>query len=153
MATDSTPVLRKDSLADVKTFADALALLSDAGIDVVSTTEYGDGFVMERNLRSLVGIDFVILDTQFSTGDFGEFVILRIVTTDDRKLIITDGSTGICQQMRDITSKAGRTTGFAVKGGLVESNFRFNEQTGNVVRPGEPGYEQGKPATTYYLTQ
>lgn len=151
--TTQTPALRRDSMGDVKSFDDAMALLADAGISIKNVEEYGEGFKVCDNLMQLVSVPFIILDISFSTGDFGEFAILRVVTKYDEKFIITDGSTGIYRQVKGYIQKTGETSGYAVPRGLTVSEFRFSEETGSVVRPGEPGYDKAKPAKTFYLAE
>ena len=143
----------EDALAAISSFEDAMALLGDAGISVHSTEEFGDGFsVLEtKDKVQLVNVPFVILGMRFSTGDNGDFVIIHLVTKDGRKLILTDGSTGIYSQAVKYNSK-GISAGLYVPKGLIKSDLRYDEKSGKVVRPSEPGYDEAKAATTYYLS-
>lgn len=150
---NTLPIVAKDedALRNVKSYEDALALLQDKGVAVHTTTEFGDGFEVCKNKDSLVGVEFIVMDSKFTPGDYGDdFVILHIVTRDGRKLILVDGGTGICLQMRQY-HKWGKEQGLKVPAGLIRSDFRFIEGVG-VVRPGEDGYESATPGTTYYLS-
>jgi hypothetical protein len=142
----------EETLASITSFDDALALLKGSGIDVHSTEEFGDGFSVVEDKNTLVGAEFVTLGMKFSTGDHGEFVIIHAVTKDGRKVIITDGSTGIFAQATKYASK-GLTAGLRVPRGLIRSDFRYIDGVG-VVKPGDAGYDskEAKTATTYYLS-
>lgn len=95
------PLFSQDQLAGIKSFDDMMQVLADAGIQATEISEYGDGFVVENNKASLVNVPFGILDYKFSAkGNFGEFVIARVVCKDGRKLIVTDGSSGMYAQSK-----------------------------------------------------
>jgi hypothetical protein len=122
-------------------FSEISKQLYDAG-DIVSASEYGTGFeVLDKDAKGqLVGVPFIILDWVINNeGDFGEFVSLRIVTQDNRKLIVNDGSTGIAKQIREI-AEAGELRALYVKKGLRRSDYEYTEKNG-----------AKKPATTFYL--
>lgn len=143
--TVATKMFSEDDLSAIGSFSDAMALLNDARVEVVSTDDLGDGFIVCDNKDSLVKVPFVILNVKFSEGDHGEFSILHIVTEDGRKLILTDGSTGINKQAALYAGK-GRTQGILCPRGLVRSDYEYDDvdsKTGEVKK---------KPATTYYLS-
>lgn len=152
----STDVRFDDSvLADITSWADAIALLTDNGIAIESTSDYGTGFhVVDKS--SLVGVPFLIIEWAFNTSakfkdENGEplvFVSALAVTKHNEKVIFNDGSTGIRKQLADITDRRisqGHPTpnkGLAVANGLVRSDYTFLD--GN-------GVEQ--EGTTYYLSE
>jgi hypothetical protein len=147
MATDSTevaattPVYTTDQLAAIKSFDDMMKLLADAGVEATEISEYGDGFSVETDKSSLVNVPFGILDYKFSKkGNFGEFAIVRIVTRDGRKLILTDGSTGIYAQCQDF-QKRGRSGGIMCPKGITVSEYDYIDETGKVT-----------PAKTFYFS-
>lgn len=130
----------EDTLRDIHSFSDAMQVLSDAGIDIRSTEEFGDGFRVLEDKSRLVKTPFIVLGYKFAQGDNGEFVIIHAVTDRDEKLIITDGSTGIKEQMKKYQSH-GIHAGLLVRDGLVKSDYTFKDENGN-----------DRPATTYYLS-
>ncbi|HWV44407.1 MAG TPA: hypothetical protein VN039_00025 [Nitrospira sp.] len=134
-------ILSEDDLGAVQSFADAMQLMQDARVDVVSTDDLGDGFVVlpTDGKASLVGVPFIILNMRFHTGDMGEFVILHVVTEDGRKLIVNDGSTGIRDQCKGY-ARNNRTQGILCKRGLTRSDYTYEDDKGKSI-----------PATTYYL--
>lgn len=139
----TTPVFTTDQLAEVKSFDDMMQLLSDTGIETTEITDFGDGFAVAESKRSLVNVPFVIMDYKFSAkGDFGEFAILRLMTKDGRKLILTDGSTGICEQTRDL-ARRGVIGGILCPKGLTVSEYDYKgfDSKGNpTVTPAETFY-------------
>lgn len=136
------PLYSTEQLANAKSFDDILAMLADAGVQITDGTEYGDGFdVVDKD--SLVKVPFVLIDYKFADGDFGsDFAILRIMTTDGRKGIITDGSneSGIRPQIKRL-ARLGVVGGLMFERGLVRSDYTFVDSD-----------NKSKPATTYYLS-
>lgn len=118
--TPNTALFDDDVLGDIRSLADAFDALSQNGIAVRDISEhYGTGFeVAEKDV--LVGKPFVILQSAFYESDFdtqdGVFVTLYVVTEDQNKWIINDGSTGICAQMLRIAKREGITPGHKVVG-------------------------------------
>lgn len=142
---NTEPVYSTEQLAGITSFEDALALLADAGVNVTSIADYGDGFsVMDK--ATLVNVPFVILDYKFAEGEFGsDFAIVRVVTADKRKAIITDGSleNGIRPQVKEL-QRRGALGGVICDKGLTVSEYTWiGEENGKEVR---------KPAKTYYLS-
>lgn len=137
----SSPIFDDETLGNIRSFEDALAVLSDAGVQVTDISDYGDGFAVVRK-EELVNAPFVIVDYKFADGDFGTpFAILRVVTKDGRKAIFTDGSTGVRAQMQDL-DKRGISGGVLVKNGLTVSEYEYIDAEGNKT-----------PAKTFYLAQ
>ncbi len=117
----------KDSqLRDVTSFEDAMRLAREAYGEVHDITdELGNGFrlIQKDDKGKLTGIPFIILHTAFNDGDFGEFASIALVTADNRKLILNDGSSGIADQLRGLVTATGRYGGWMVPGGLRESQY------------------------------
>jgi hypothetical protein len=83
----------------------------------------------------------------FTPGDFGEeYLIARVVTADGRKLVITDGSTGLCRQVREFETEYGTTRGLVCKRGLRMSEYFLGADG----QPSLVDTGNGKGAT-YYL--
>ena len=114
-----------DDLASIATFDDALALLAQTvGTDGISTADatLGDGFAIVEDKDRLIDVPFVLLNWQESMGDFGAFTIARGVTRDGFKFVLTDGSTGIHEQLTAYTEKTGKTAGLLCRHGLRRSD-------------------------------
>lgn len=131
-----TPVeklISTEQYADIKSFDDALSLVQDVfGGEVVSADELGDGFTVLDNKMSLIGAEFLVLSAAFYVGDIkredgslSEFVSLRIVAKDGRKLIVNDGGSGIYAQVKMLHDKKPQTVGkpLYVKKGLRVSQY------------------------------
>lgn len=136
----TAPIYDDQTLGDIKSFSDALAVLETAGVAITDITDYGDGFAVVAK-DALVKVPFVILDYKFADGDYGEnFTIIRAVTKFDQKVIITDGGTGIRKQVEDL-DRRGVVGGVLVPNGLTVSEYSYtDEKTGEVT-----------PAKTYYF--
>lgn len=132
--------LDDDTLASISSLDDALKVLSDAGIGATDIADLGDGFsVMDKS--EFVNVPLVVLDWKFSSGDYGdEFAIMRIVTADGRKAVLTDGSTGIRNQLASF-SRHGIVGGVIVKRGLTRSDYEYVDEKG-----------KRTPASTFYLS-
>jgi hypothetical protein len=132
-----------DALGEITSFDDALALLTEtygeAGI-VVASDVLGDGFAMLTNKDLLIGVTFVAVKWTITMGDHGEFAVVKLVTIDGKKYVVTDGSTGLHQQLSDFSAKTGRYGGLVVKNGLRKSDYTYTDENGKET-----------PATTYYL--
>lgn len=138
------PTIAPEILSGISSFADAVQAATEAfGQEniVVASDVLGDGFKMQENKDALIGVGMFLAQWTFSMGDHGEFVIARLVTEDDRKLILVDGSTGICDQLRKYSESSGRYGGMFVRKGLRRSDYEYvDEKTGEM-----------KDAHTYYL--
>lgn len=148
-AKTSTEVAEKvtfetEELAGILTFGDALALAGQKyGEDnvAVASEEIGDGFKLLENKDLLIGVGMILLTWNFSMGDHGEFVSIRLVTQDNAKYIVNDGSTGIRDQLIAYSNKkAGKQGGLFCAKGLRRSDYTFKNEQGT-----------DTPATTYYL--
>jgi hypothetical protein len=105
-------------------FADALAIAEQLYGSVQDITEeFGTGFELVSDKNSLVGVKFVLLKWNFTQGDFGVFVSAAVVTAKGRKYILNDGSTGICQQLREFSMRTGKFGGFVAPRGLRSSQY------------------------------
>lgn len=145
----STRIITDSDLKALSTFTDAYRLLGTLGVDVHdANVEVGTGFKLTKNKDMLLGIPFIMVEWDFYDGDFvnpdsdaNEFVAITLVTEDGGKYIITDGSTGLCQELRDYTDRhEGRRQGLLCKDGLRVSRYDHNV----------PGSKEG-PDATYYI--
>lgn len=145
-------------LAAFVTYDDVVSALATREIPLESVADYGTGFVLVDK-SNLVGVPFLIVQWRFNKGEYAEeFASVEAITKHNDKVIFNDGSTGVRDQLRDITNrraKAGHpspTAGLLVTGGLSRTSYFYNENTGEVVsvKPDGAGKEW-KPASTYYL--
>lgn len=152
-----------ETLRAMSSLDDALAALQGAGIAVTDMSEYGDGFEMldDKDKRQLVGVPFIIIDATESEGDYGKtFVVVSLMTRDGRKVRLTDGSTGIRDQVvRDIGG-VDKAPGITVMHGLRASDYRYcDKDSGGCGRINKDnasscvscGHSPLSPASTYYL--
>lgn len=120
------------------------ALMGDTGI--IDASELGTGFELVEDKGRLIGVPLVFVHWTLKMGTFGWMCIAHVVQLDNTgtvigKYVVTDGSTGICQQLTDITEASGRTSGLIAKHGLRVSEYDYtDEKTGET-----------RPAKTYYI--
>lgn len=137
-------------LRELGSFADALRLAEEQyGTVEAASAAIGDGFALltTEQKQQLVGVPCIFLSWSFSPseqGERGEFVTVRVVTEDGRKLVLNDGSSGVYSQLREYTDESGRDGGLIVKRGLRKSDYTYTETEGK-----DKGKQ--KPATTYYI--
>ena len=118
-------------LRDITSFEDAFAVAAEVhGQVLTADEELGNGFALldEEGKSKLVGIPLMLLEWNFVLGDYGaEFVTIRAIAFNEgigiRKVIINDGSTGICQQLQSYADRTGRSGSLLVKHGLRESSY------------------------------
>jgi hypothetical protein len=153
-----TSALTQDELRVISDFRSAMEAVENAtGVPVEDASDYGTGFdVLSTDAKgTLCGVPFVIVEWRFNEGDAGEFVSVSLVTEDGRKLVLNDGSTGIYQQLKEITGERlarGITaqTGLAVRKGLRVNEYEYSPTLGRAVKRGESAPDKAK-AKTYYL--
>lgn len=146
---DLTTDLRRfdgDTLRNIASFDDVFKLAEESGIPIESIENFGDGFELLKDKNRLVGQPLVILQWAFSAGDFTDKMSVSfIVTEDGRKFIITDGSTGIRDQLRSVTNErvaSGKTpveaqTMLLCRKGLSVSEYKTDKATGSIVPKSE----------------
>lgn len=110
------------------------------------SSELGDGFALldSKDKAKLEGIPFFIVQQSSSNGTFGSYSILRIITADNRKLVLIDGSSGIHAQMEELRARFGEealTKPMLCRNGLRVSEYDYTDESTGEVRP----------AKTYYL--
>jgi len=145
--TPTTALLNEEQLSGMKTIDDVLAVFAQAGVEVTSISDYGDGFaVMDKSAfvnKKMVLVDYKIVPGEKS--DYGtDFAVIRVLTAEGTKGIITDGSTGIRDQILTLQRK-GVMGGVMCEKGLVVSEYTYDEvdkASGEITK---------KPAKTYYF--
>lgn len=97
--------LDDNQLRDMQSYESVMQILAKAGIKPKSISEYGTGFEV-ANQKDLVNVPFVIVDARIvpaEKSDYGkDFLVFFAFTNTNRKLIINDGSTGLCEQAKGI---------------------------------------------------
>lgn len=141
----AVPQWTDDELADIDGWGSLEKMATGKDVAVASTADFGTGFsvVDTKQKGILIGVEFAIVGIEFHDGDNGEFATLHIVTKDGRKLIVNDGSTGICQQARDIVKRApkGKRLIVMCPKGLTRSDYTYVDEAG-----------EEHAASTYYLS-
>jgi hypothetical protein len=154
-------VLDPALLSDATTIEEVAALLAQSGMTLAKVADYGDGFA-SADKATLVNVPFLIIDWVFGTSDKfytdgqpSEYVVVRAITADRRKIIFSAGGTnGICQSLQQIAATrvaAGEMypqSALLAANGLRASNYFVDPQSGDIVDTPTPGYSL---ATTYYL--
>jgi len=132
------------TLPVVQTFEEAFAILKAAGVEPTVINEYD---LVDK--ETLVGVPFIVLAYAFRDGDYGDagFVSVEAITSENKKIVFNDGSTGIRDQLRGLADR-GIVAGIICRNGLRKSVFYFNEETGEVSKTQVKG---SKPASTFYL--
>lgn len=137
-----------DTLRSVTDFEAALQLAKQefGGVDVASE-EMGDGFTLlgAADKIRLIGVALMFLRWEFHLGDQGEFVSAHIVTKDNGRYIINDGSTGIRAQLWAYTEKHKRQGALYVEKGLRKSDYMVE------LPDPKTGEMREQPATTFYI--
>lgn len=118
-------------LAKIESFADAFQLATELAESVeqkvVFSDELGDGFIgLDRNgKRKLVGKRFIMISANFghdeATGS--DYVVCRVVTSDNEKYRFADGSTGIFDQIRAMVQLKGGFVPIMANHGLRASDY------------------------------
>lgn len=141
------PIVSDEAWGEISSIGEAMAYLSNLGVQAESIADYGSGLTVVEDKATLVKRAFFIVEWSFRQGDHGEYVSALIVTGTGEKLVLNDGSTGIHDQLRNVTDnriKRGQSfpqQGLAVPNGLRASNYTYTDADG-----------KEKPATTYYLS-
>lgn len=135
-------------LSEVVSFDDALRLMEETygeGAVALASDALGDGFSLLEEKDQLIGVPCAFISWRESLGDFGPFVAARVVTQDNRKVVIIDGGSGIYAQLSEFSQKFGRDGGLVARKGLRRSDYTYTDtdkKSGETVE---------RPATTYYI--
>jgi hypothetical protein len=136
--------LASAGVREVESFDEVAELLSYSPEEVLIVDDYQK----LDDKSQLVNVPFFINRWWFTEGDMGEFAVMRCVTSrkvltpagETDKVVLSDGSTGIYQQLKRITLKTQKTAALMVRHGLRVSQYTADTETGP------------KAAETFYLT-
>lgn len=139
----------------VASFQEALQTAAQVtGFTQADLVYQASAYPLLENKDALIGVPFIIMEAKFSEskkyknadGVGNRFVILYVVTEQDEKWTVTDGSTGIAADIeRLITEREEKglmpsNQAILVKNGLTRSDYEYTDEKGNV-----------SDASTYYL--
>lgn len=104
-----------------------MRLASQLHGDVVNAAEVlGNGFTNADDKGRYVGVPLLVISWEFQDSDVkanAQYAVLFCMTKQGEKIVITDGSTGIYQQLREYTARTGINGGLIMPNGLSESNY------------------------------
>lgn len=115
-----------DSLREITSFEDAMRAAVELYGPMDSIAEHlGNGFTLlaDKDKARLIGKSMIILQVSFNQGTYGRFASALVVTQDNMRLIVNDGSTGIYMQLEELTERLGRNGGFPVPHGFRVSQY------------------------------
>jgi hypothetical protein len=136
VANEALPDLARiddDTLRELHSFDDAMQLATELHGSVEDIAdEIGNGFVVLKDKSKLIGQKCLFIEWRFLDGDYGDdgFVAVTVMTARNEKFILTDGSTGIRDQLRDLTARTGRYGGYLVNSGLRVSQYDTCDECG-----------------------
>lgn len=142
--TPVVPEYRNSDLQAIASFEDALALIreqfGDEGV-VAADQVIGNGFAILDNKDHLIGVPFAMVKWHFYEGKYDNSVAaVLLVTSDGRKYLMNDGSTGVCKQLREYSDETGRFGGLVARKGLTRSDYEYTDSEGKTT-----------DAQTYYI--
>lgn len=111
-------------LRNISSYDEAVALaeaVHGAVLDI--SEEIGTGFSLLEDKAKLEKVAFVVLTWRFTAGDFGSFASMALVTTAGDKYIVNDGSTGIHDQLKALSSEKRVFGALRVPNGLRVSDY------------------------------
>lgn len=128
-------VFDEQALRNLNSFEDAFKLVQNEFGAIADASEViGDGFVVLDDKTQLVGRPMVLLNWHFSEGDYRDedgnlrdFVSARVISqrpdgTVD-KWVVNDGSTGLCDQLKNYSVRTNMMGGLLVQRGLRVSEY------------------------------
>lgn len=148
---ESSLMVSDDIVTSFASMHDALAYFNAEEGVMNAEDVLGDGFTVIRDKTLLVNVPFLAVDWDFIPGEQGLYATVRVITSDGRKYRISDGSSGICKQLKDFTEKHITQRGLLVKGGLVKSEYPITT-TGEACKEDDPNRDPNRQGSTFYLS-
>jgi len=144
MGGETSTALASAGTREIESFEEVAELLADPSADVLVVDDYQK----LDDKSQLINVPFFINRWWFTEGDMGEFAVLRCITSrpvrtgagETTKVVISDGSTGIHDQLKKVTLKTQKTAALMVRHGLRVSQYTADTDSGP------------KMAETFYLT-
>lgn len=141
----SEMVLADAGSREMQSWEDVTSLLQETPIEDILVL---DDYQKLDDKTLLINVPFWINRWWFAEGDMGEFAVLRCILSqkvhtgagETDKVVISDGSTGIFKQLREVTKKTQKTGQMVVRHGLRVSQYTADTDSGP------------KAAETFYLT-
>lgn len=127
----------------VDNLADARQAIAEAGVALLSSsTLFGDGSEFIKEKDKLVGVPFLVLEWRFIMDEdtHREYVNVLVMNGQGAKARFNDGSTGVYQQLKQVTDEMG-VVAIECRGGLRKSDYTFTNDKGETSK-----------AATYYLS-
>jgi hypothetical protein len=127
----------------IDNIADARNALENAGVAVIaSNVLFGDGSEFIQDKSRLVGTPFLVLDWRFIIDEETkrEYVNVLVMNPQGAKARFNDGSTGVYQQLKQVTEQAG-IVAIECRLGLRKSDYTYTNDKGETSK-----------AVTYYLS-
>jgi hypothetical protein len=152
LPTDAELELHKETVKDVAKQYRGIDFVPETWEDIA---EAFDGEILDFqgspwkvvDKETLIGVPFMIADTRFYWSEKYDnpVVSLMVLTKDNEKLVINDGSTGIMEQVRVMLQASGRKSGILCSNGLRKSEY--------TVEVHDPFEDETKTiqAATYYI--
>jgi hypothetical protein len=143
-------------------FDDVENYFASQGIALSSGEEISDGFESTADKDQFINTSLVLIDWHlFESSEFGgQAMTIRAMTLLGGKYRISDGSTGIMQQLMELTevrlkqNHPSPNAGLIVRGGLSKSVFWVSTDTGKAISEADAEKlpkDKKKKASTYYL--
>lgn len=151
---EATGIVVNPTRADLDEIVDFDALVAAAnealGAENVTAISSNYTVLNGKDKEQLVGVPFIIRKATLSADKLtgNAYVVLHVVTKNNDHFVVTDGSTGIYEQVTALMEKHDRDYAFLAANGLRSSTYGVS-QNGTAVPLGSP--EQVSTATTFYL--
>lgn len=161
----SASLFSREELSEIESFDDAMKLAQAQFGTVINAHEdknLGSGFRLttDEDKFKLIKVPLLLLDWRFNPGEHGDdFVSITCISQQENgqanKLIINDGGTGICKDLKEYTAKTGRMGGLFCRRGLRVSEYDTDAETGlpigkmMVADFHKTGHKVGKGKTFY----
>ena len=145
-----------------RTVADVEAYFASLGTEMSTGDEISDGYEVLDNKDRLLDTPLIVIDWRevWSNENASYFHTIRVLTLSGERYRISDGSTGISDQLREITKvrlNEGNkvpNAGLIVRAGLTKSEYWVHKDEGRALSNQEAEAlpaDKKRKAATYYL--
>jgi hypothetical protein len=121
--------LAENELRGIESFSDVMMRYGPDGVTAISDV-LGNGFSLLDDKADLIGTEMIVVKygKHLDRETNREFSTLHVVTTDGRKLIVNDGSTGIHAQCTELVAERGNVCPLYVGKGLRVSEYWYEDE-------------------------